>query len=391
MSLFTMPIAEITFDDVVLFCNKGTKEGVSLDYKRDFPDDLAKSICAFANTWGGLIIIGVAEDKKSNKPATYEGIDFERGLSEKVMGKILDSISPPVLDVEIQVCDPVKDKTFVLIRIHESNQTPHAIRNSTRAYIRTGDRNNPEELADIANLEWLQNRREKSESLRRDLLSGAETRYRLLLQDHTAPPGQLTLYFCPLYPRKQIVEIEGVADAIRESRVKDAYYAFPVERHNFRPIKNGAMSFDKEYQQYFEATTFGSIYSKLMVGRAESGDRFIYAQMVLAHVDLALAMIANFYRRLGYWGNVEIMITLDGLLGAYVQMTGGSAEQHIIGKTDSNLHWRFEQTQTVLDNDLARQDWLVDFGKQLDWALGRRTTDSEIINSFKTRKRWIDG
>ena len=37
-------------------------EGQSLEFKQSLPDDLGRELCAFANSAGGKILIGVADD-----------------------------------------------------------------------------------------------------------------------------------------------------------------------------------------------------------------------------------------------------------------------------------------------------------------------------------------
>src|SRR3989339_276494 len=108
--LFTKPIEQISYDDVVLFCEQQISEGINLDYKYDFPNNLEKTIAAFANTFGGLVIIGV-EDKDSKPKLPANGIKYVRGLQERVIKIILDNISPPIFP-EIQVCPPKNDFTF---------------------------------------------------------------------------------------------------------------------------------------------------------------------------------------------------------------------------------------------------------------------------------------
>ena len=63
--LYTKPIDEINWDDVAAFCEQRIPEGSYLDYKEDFPRSLEKTIAAMANTIGGVILIGVAEDQES--------------------------------------------------------------------------------------------------------------------------------------------------------------------------------------------------------------------------------------------------------------------------------------------------------------------------------------
>ena len=73
--LFTKEITKITYQDVVDFCNQQISESINLDYKKAFPANLEKTIAAFANTMGGLIVIGV-EDKDS-KPKLPVGRKFK--------------------------------------------------------------------------------------------------------------------------------------------------------------------------------------------------------------------------------------------------------------------------------------------------------------------------
>ncbi len=50
--LYTKAIDEITWDDVELFCKEGIEENAYLDYKREFPNNLYKTISAMGNVLG---------------------------------------------------------------------------------------------------------------------------------------------------------------------------------------------------------------------------------------------------------------------------------------------------------------------------------------------------
>lgn len=65
--IYTKPILEISWNDVEDFCRNRVPEGTYLDYKEDFPSQLEKTISALANTLGGIILIGVAEDNERNR------------------------------------------------------------------------------------------------------------------------------------------------------------------------------------------------------------------------------------------------------------------------------------------------------------------------------------
>jgi predicted HTH transcriptional regulator len=58
------------YQDVIGFCSEGHSEGFILEYKHDFTslsnEKLAKSVAASANTYGGILVIGI--DAPSGKP-----------------------------------------------------------------------------------------------------------------------------------------------------------------------------------------------------------------------------------------------------------------------------------------------------------------------------------
>jgi hypothetical protein len=66
--MLAKPIDQIGFEDVDEFCRTGAREGLLLDYKADFPARLDKAIAAFANTYGGHILVGVGEQATSSSP-----------------------------------------------------------------------------------------------------------------------------------------------------------------------------------------------------------------------------------------------------------------------------------------------------------------------------------
>src|SRR5271157_5965668 len=99
--LYTKTIERITFEDVVNFCAERHRESIHLDYKREIDNSLAKTIAAMANTWGGLILVGV-EDDDSRPMLPVEGMYYQERLRERINNIILGNITPPVFP-EIQI------------------------------------------------------------------------------------------------------------------------------------------------------------------------------------------------------------------------------------------------------------------------------------------------
>lgn len=147
--IYTSPIDRITWNAVEDFSHQGVVEGAYLDYKSDFPNDLARTIAAMANTFGGIILIGVVEQTDGRPVVPITGIALQAGLAERVTNIVLSNITPPVFP-EVAVCpDPSGSKAVIVVRVPESPESPHAIQSNTRVYLRTGNRNKPEELATL--------------------------------------------------------------------------------------------------------------------------------------------------------------------------------------------------------------------------------------------------
>ena len=163
--MFTKEMNEIKFSDIQAFCSKWD-EGVRVEYKREITHTIPKIISSFANTQGGIFIIGVETDKNNKAIIPIEGIANHDGLEERIVQCALTGIYPAVMP-EVKICnvegdEGLSDRVVVVIRVDESPQAPHAIQNSTRVYIRTGSVTQPYELAEIARIEYLVKRRDES-------------------------------------------------------------------------------------------------------------------------------------------------------------------------------------------------------------------------------------
>jgi predicted HTH transcriptional regulator len=139
--LNSAPIESIEANDLIGFCNLRREEGIDLDYKSDWPSDLEKVICSFANTQGGIVLIGVHEEEKTRKPKLpINGIDGEpSSIYQRIMNIASDGIYPPV-SPEIKVCElpEHKGKYAILIRILPS-KLMHATDHRRKIYVRVGD------------------------------------------------------------------------------------------------------------------------------------------------------------------------------------------------------------------------------------------------------------
>ncbi len=163
-SLFTIALSQLDINTVLSFCNQGFSEGLRIEYKKEFPRNLklAETVCAFANTQGGLILIGVEADKKYNKPKNVTGVELKGGLEEKIINLCLSHISPSITP-EVKVVDfksdpkiTESDRAILFIRVRASYIAPHYLLSTNEIPIRVHCRN---ALADLRTIENLIERR----------------------------------------------------------------------------------------------------------------------------------------------------------------------------------------------------------------------------------------
>jgi hypothetical protein len=415
--LYTKSINEISYQDVVDFCTENHSEGFILEYKRDFTslsnEKLAKTVAAFANTYGGILIVGI--NAPSGKPvAPFEGFVFDPSLKyeEKIESVILSHIKEPVFP-EVSVCEPVDGKTFIVIRVSESHLTPHRVSDNTKIYVRTGQSSTPNEEATWDKIEWLAARRRKSEEFRELLIQEGERYFRDACKLRGIKPEDKDPYFAilsiriiPLFPQEPLIPFKNL-DNIENDITVHGRSSFPSNLYNSDLIQNGIRKLhvigDNEGEaaqgktfEYTHLNAFGLYFYKRDIGevneqpiRKPDGSEgkikrkslnFHWIPSIL-HRFLASAIL--FYQKLGYWGTVQVTMELDNALG--VAMEHPLKSQRLVDNDDlfvpsDRLVWEKTVTLPFL-NERAR-DVVVEIVDAAAWSLGVRYFTEERIRSY---------
>jgi len=95
-----------------------TGEGTYLEFKRliSSPEKIARELAAFANTRGGIMLIGVDDDKKIIGVESYFEQDF-------LLDKAINYCCIPPLTVEIEVIQ-VKNREVIVVKVKEAVEKP---------------------------------------------------------------------------------------------------------------------------------------------------------------------------------------------------------------------------------------------------------------------------
>ena len=163
-SIYILELPNLTIENVKVFCEQGIPEGVRIEYKKEFPKAIERTICAFSNTAGGIILIGVEAEKRTNKPTDIPGIKLTEGLEERVINICLSHIMPPVIP-EVKVCDfksstnaKRSDRAVLFVRVRPDYAAPHYLLDKNEVLVRAHNRNT---RADLRTIESLIGRREE--------------------------------------------------------------------------------------------------------------------------------------------------------------------------------------------------------------------------------------
>lgn len=116
------------------------KEGTSLEFKRtiDSPGRIAKTLAAFANTAGGLLVVGVEDDH------SVRGVVSEKDEVQRLETASDLWVEPPLL-LHYEVAE-ASGRRVLIFRIDESGEKPHKAKNERGEwviYVRARDKSVP--------------------------------------------------------------------------------------------------------------------------------------------------------------------------------------------------------------------------------------------------------
>ena len=118
-------------------------EGSDVDFKRDVetkkPKSWLKTVSAFANTDGGRIVFGVADDSHE-----VVGVEDPQGGVEAITALVRDRIEPlPHMSVTTEEREP--GRVVIVLSVASDVNTPHYYRGdgAREAYVRVGDQSVP--------------------------------------------------------------------------------------------------------------------------------------------------------------------------------------------------------------------------------------------------------
>lgn len=357
MEILNKSIDTFSFQNVVEFCKLGYREGTQIDYKLDLPkDSLARHFAAFSNTLGGVIIIGVEEDKKTGIPVAWNGVDNDAKRIERIYQWAGDVEPHPLY--KVHATNEENGKIFILVRIYEGDRTPYYVQNNANIWIRTGNVGNPIDTSSPDWTELLFGKKEKAQIARSNYLNRAREVYESALsraeqervrltkteqeqyneQNKNIPLSQrvpfqsryyshklgsqaamCTFVLQPFFPARALTEPREIQRRLNELNHPVSYYNL---WNNTEPIPEGILSFEWNKQTGLisckQIYATGLLYHSEDVLNVQAGESRISTLAIFARLFMSFKYVTNFYRLFGYQGGLHGSLTLKGVKEAIV-------------------------------------------------------------------------
>jgi predicted HTH transcriptional regulator len=142
MPFYTKPISQLDIADLRELLAEQAVENLRLEFKLKVPDkeDTLKKLSAFANTFGGFMVVG-AEQEKDGRIKGLPGVDVESGYKQKIVDWCSSKVSPPFF---VEVSDPIRSpagngKVCYVMYAAESETAPHFINGRRGVWVRTDE------------------------------------------------------------------------------------------------------------------------------------------------------------------------------------------------------------------------------------------------------------
>ncbi len=339
---FDKPVSQLDFSDVRRFLERRVREGYRLDYKRKANSKLIDTACAFANSSGGYIIVGVS-DKADDMPDLDALPGVDSGELRSARDLILGNTRPPVR-IEVQPVElPNKSEHYLLvIYVEESPAAPHEVTHSGMPRIRVRRADTTADIG-IDDIEVLMTRRNlRSQPIESALGSmDAAAWFRFPSQPHDPVLAVVTR------PRR--------APDFRfdwNEALDDTIERFALER---RVAESGAQLIphasgvvigrpgELDYRQRVEVGDDGLIAcAHLLAPQPIAGSRDVNAvalEDVLVSFFRMLRFAADAYRTVGgaYVDEAEVWLSMQGFYGTRLRLAGRPADREVAGPMPQSL------------------------------------------------------
>lgn len=135
-SLFNSPAADITLGQVRALVSQNLPESLTLEYKETYSPGLVTSVAAMANSYGGLILVGVTDQAQPNRL-----VGVPEAAVVQIVNACHDKLEPPWEPQIIPVALDGGSQSYVLVVRVDHTRAPRPVLIDGHAPIRLQGRN----------------------------------------------------------------------------------------------------------------------------------------------------------------------------------------------------------------------------------------------------------
>lgn len=354
MPIYTKPLSQLGTSDLEELLQEQAVENIRLEFKREVPpkDETLKKLSSFANTFGGLVVVGASARSADGRIEGLPGVNVQDGYKQKVVDWCFGGANPP-LTVEVSDSIPTPDgsgKVCYVISVPESDVTPHFLNGRKGVWIRTNDFSGrfDAQLANESELRSLFDRRKLILERRTNLLGRARERFDIYAaRRHRDSAGnkiefgpRLELCVVPRFPARPLCDQGQLEPLIRANYCSWLGILFPdpgssvVSQHE-SAIVLGAAGPDS----IFEVNVWGTLFYCAKIADADNPRKIwgIHLYGFLGHILLFLRHSDQMLRALGYVGPLCVEVNLSSMLNAPWLHSGRFGGSAILSKPGSEL------------------------------------------------------
>jgi hypothetical protein len=241
MSIFGKPVADMLASDLLELVTNNAVENLRLEFKREIPtkDETLKKLTSFANTIGGLVVVGAEAGSSDGRISAVSGVDPKAGYKQTVVQWCFDGVSPPLdVDVSDAIALPgAGGRVCYVLGVREREYAPHFLNGRRGAYVRTNEFSSryDAQLANENELRHLAGRRQLVRERRAMLVQRSRDRFETFVNQKYGELGRrpqgigarFDLSIGPRFPAQQLCEHAQLLSVLQAKRIPWRQVGFP--------------------------------------------------------------------------------------------------------------------------------------------------------------------
>jgi hypothetical protein len=370
MPFYTTPLSKLSEVDVQELLADNAVENLRLEFKSTIPkeDQTLKKLSSFANTYGGVMLIGAEE--QDGRITNLCGVPLEPGYKQTVANWCFIKFNPPLV---AEVSEPIKltnGQFCYVVSVPESDVGPHFINGRKGVWIRTDEFTNRfrAELANENELRALFDRRRAIRERRALNIQRARERFDAHVANrHTDAGGNLTnvgpiLELCvtPRFPARQLCSQTDLRQQLNRAAFlwrgvqflghgsqSITAYESVIIRDRINVGSTSMFSLDIWGTCFYAAQIAVEVTN--VAGVNVTG---IHRASVNGFVMAFLLHAARTLKHLGYFGSLVVQANLKSLRGLHWLYGTGSAVYDKLGsELDKDISFELPELSEVFYSD----------------------------------------